>query len=68
MDKWVVRWRMADRVVIEHKQVRVNALVCLTKTRSCYGRQVLIDAILPTLRVCGCCGLGLHVGWGWGVG
>lgn len=32
-------------------QVRVNALVCLTKTRICYGRQVLVDAILPTLRV-----------------
>ena len=25
--------------------------MCLTKTRASYGRQVLIDAMLPTLRV-----------------
>jgi hypothetical protein len=49
------RSRIANRRLLSHKhtnkQVRVNALVCLTKTRGCYGRQVLIDAILPTLRV-----------------
>jgi hypothetical protein len=41
------------RIVVAtlHVSVRVNALVCLTKTRACYGRQVLIDAVLPTLRV-----------------
>ena len=34
-----------------HMSVRVNALVCLSKTHRFYGKQVLIDAILPTIKV-----------------
>lgn len=36
------------------EQVKVNALVCLTKVHGCFGREVLVDAVLPTLRVRAC--------------
>lgn len=41
------------------RQVRVNAVVCLTcLTKSgCFGRDVLVDAVLPTLRVRACLSL-----------
>jgi hypothetical protein len=38
-------------VSTSHVSVRVNALVCLSKTHRYYGKKVLLEAILPTLKV-----------------